>query len=117
MDVPAAYADLIEQIGEWLGIPYGLIHVHVGLLIYFGASILLRARLGTPLPLIVVAGAEIANELLDRLHWNSWRWGDTLGDVANTLIWPTAVFLFARWWIQADADSSLRRAAGDAQQE
>ena len=31
------------------------------------------------------------NEVMDRLHYGSWRWPDTLGDVANTLFWPLAI--------------------------
>jgi hypothetical protein len=39
----------------------------------------------------VVCAAEPGNEILDRLHYGSWRWADT--DVVNTLFWPTMLFI------------------------
>jgi hypothetical protein len=34
--------------------------------------------------LLVVRAAELANEVLVRLQYGSWRWSDTLGDATNT---------------------------------
>ena len=37
--------------------------------------------------------AEAGNEIMDRIYFGSWRWSDTLGDVANTLFWPAFICL------------------------
>jgi len=33
---------------------------------------------------------------MDRLYYGSWRWTDTLGDIANTLFWPLVICLGIR---------------------
>ena len=44
----------------------------------------------------VVAAGEAFNEIMDRLNYGSWRWDDTLVDVANTMFWPTVICLGVR---------------------
>lgn len=96
MDIPALYASLIQQIGDGTGMVDSLLHVHAGMAVLLLARVVTRRSLSTPIPLAVVALAEFANELLDRMHYGSWRWTDTLGDVANTLFWPTVLFVGLR---------------------
>lgn len=96
MDIPALYASLIQQIGDGTGMVDSLLHVHAGMAVLLLARVVTRRSLSTPIPLAVVALAEFANELLDRMHYGSWRWTDKLGDVANTLFWPTVLFVGLR---------------------
>ena len=96
MNLPALYARLIQSIGDGTGVTDSLLHVHAGMAILILTRVITRRSLATPLPLIVVAIAEAANEVMDRLHYGSWRWEDTLGDVANTLFWPCVLFLGLR---------------------
>ena len=97
MDIPSLYAKFIGAIGDGTGMADSLLHVHAGMVILLLARLATRRSLSTPWPLLVVCAAEFANELLDRLHYGSWRWSDTLGDVANTLFWPTMLCLGLRW--------------------
>ncbi len=96
MDIPARYADFIQWVGDGTGMADSLLHVHAGMAVLFLARILTRKSLATPIPLACVALAEAANEILDRLHYGSWRWTDTLGDIANTMFWPTVLFIGLR---------------------
>jgi hypothetical protein len=96
MDLPNLYARLIHWIGDGTGIPDAYLHVHAGLAILCLARALSGRSLGSFIPLSVVAIAEFANEILDRLHYGSWRWTDTLGDITNTLFWPTVICIAVR---------------------
>jgi hypothetical protein len=72
------------------------LHVHIGLAIFCLSSLLLRRPLRSWVPISIVALAEVANEVADRLFWGSWRWSDTLPDVAYSLFWPVALLLVLR---------------------
>ncbi len=96
MDIPALYAQLIQAIGDGTGMADSLLHVHAGLAVLLLTRVLSGYRLSTPVPLAVVALAELANEVLDRLHYGSWRWDDTLLDIVNTMFWPTMLFIGLR---------------------
>lgn len=87
---------VVNWIGDGTGLPDTLLHVHAGLAVLLVARIITRRSLGTLIPLSLVALAEGANEVLDRLHNGDWRWPDTLSDVANTLFWPTVICLAVR---------------------
>jgi hypothetical protein len=95
-DIPALYARLIAEIGDGTGMADSLLHVHAGLAVLMLARLVTRRSLSNPVPLLIVVAAEAANEILDRLHYGSWRWADTSGDIVNTLFWPTALFIGLR---------------------
>lgn len=101
MDVPAHYAQLIRAIGDGTGFADSLLHVHAGMLILVASRLVTGKRLSTPVPLMIVVLFEAANEILDRLHYGSWRWHDTALDVVNTLFWPTVLFLGLRYFSRA----------------
>lgn len=96
MDIPALYAQFIHAIGDGTGMADTVLHIHAGLAVMFLARIVTRRSLSTPIPLLVVVAAELGNEVLDRLHYGSWRPADTLADIVNTLFWPTILFLGLR---------------------
>jgi hypothetical protein len=96
MDLPSLYAQLIRAIGDGTGMADSLLHVHAGLAVLILARVVTRRSLATPLPLIIVCVAEAGNEVLDRLHYGSWRWADTGLDVLNTLFWPAILFVGLR---------------------
>jgi hypothetical protein len=97
MNIPALYASFIRAIGDGTGMADSLLHVHAGMAVLLLARLVTRRSLATPWPLLVVCAAELTNELLDRLQYGSWRWNDTLPDVANTLFWPAVLCLGLRW--------------------
>lgn len=96
-DIPAQYTAMIRAIGDGTGLADSLLHVHAGMAVLIIARIITGRSLSTPLPLLVVALAEAANEILDRLHYGSWRLEDTTSDIINTLFWPTIIFLGLRF--------------------
>lgn len=81
-----------ERIGRVTGMSDKLLHVHAGMTIFLISAAVLGKPLSDPLPLVVVAGAQVVNEVRDRVLNGSWRWRDTLGDVASTLFWPVCIF-------------------------
>ena len=96
MDIPALWHRFIDWIGDGTGMADSLLHIHAGMAILLTTRLLTRRSLGSAVPLSVVVLAEFANEVLDRLHFHSWRWADTLSDVANTLFWPSVICLAVR---------------------
>lgn len=97
MDIFAAYVDLINQSLHLIGMTHAMAHVHGGLAIYLGVQTLLRTRRASAIALQAVLGAELVNEILERGYYGSWRWHDTLGDIAMTMLWPTALYLLSRY--------------------
>lgn len=91
-----AYASLVEQIAVATGVEDQLLHVHTGLLILVLARLFTRRSFASPVPLAIVAAAELINEIFDRLHHGRWM-PDTTSDVVNTLFWPLVIFAVERW--------------------
>jgi hypothetical protein len=96
MDIPALYARMIQAIGDGTGMADSLLHVHAGMAVLLITRIVTGYRLSTPVPLAVVTLAELANEVLDRIYWGSWRWEDTSLDILNTMFWPTMLLIGLR---------------------
>ena len=96
MDFVAAYRDLVTWIGDGTGAPDSLLHVHGGLAVLFLARLITRRSLATPIPFLAVLVLELAKEAMDRITYDSWRWADTLPDVANTLFWPFVLMIGLR---------------------
>jgi len=92
----ARYHALIEWIGDGTGLPDIILHIHAGMAVLLVARIVSGRSLGTLIPLGVVLLAEAFNEIMDRLHYGSWRWADTTTDIVNTLFWPTVICLAVR---------------------
>ena len=94
--LPAQWHRFIDWIGDGTGLPDTILHIHAGMAVLMIARIVTRRSLGSFIPLSVVAAAEAFNEVMDRLQFGSWRWDDTLSDIANTLFWPTVICLGIR---------------------
>lgn len=90
-----------ERLINWLvGLcpqPDKFAHTYAGLAIWLLAAMVMRRKLSSPWPVVVVAAFELGNEYIDRLTYGSWRWNDTLGDIAATLFWPLVIMLAMRW--------------------
>lgn len=96
MRIPDIYHSVIEWIGDGVGLPDTILHIHAGMAVLLVARVISGRSLGTFVPLGCVAIAEFANELMDRLHFHSWRWPDTTSDVINTLFWPAVICVAVR---------------------
>ena len=97
MNITALYQELITAIGDGTGASDSLLHVHAGLAILFLARLVTRRSLATPIPFLVVLAAEVANEIMDRLTYGSWRVADTSLDMFNTMFWPFVLMVGLRW--------------------
>lgn len=96
MDVAAAYGRIIQWIGDGTGASDALLHVHAGLAVLLIARLITGRSLATPIPFAIVCAAAVINEVLDRIHYGSWRWWDTGLDVVNTLFWPFVLMIGLR---------------------
>lgn len=95
-DLPGLWARFVTWIGDGTGLPDAILHIHAGMAVLIASRLLTGRGLGTFIPLWFVVAAEAANEVLDRLHYGSWRWWDTGPDIANTLFWPLVLSLGVR---------------------
>lgn len=89
MDPIVAYKQFTDAIEAVTGLSRPMLHLHAGMAIYVVTQTFLRERRGSVVALGMVAIAELGNEVMNRLYWGSWRWTDTLGDIATTLFWPS----------------------------
>lgn len=96
MGIAGYYHEFIDWIGDGTGLPDTILHIHAGMIVLLLARVMTGRSLGSFVPLSIVALAESINEILDRLNFGSWRWADTLGDIANTMFWPTVIALAVR---------------------
>lgn len=92
----AGWHVFIDWIGDGTGLPDTILHIHAGMAVLLLARLITGRSLGTLIPLSFVVVAEAGNEILDRVNYGSWRWGDTLSDIPNTLFWPTVICLAIR---------------------
>ena len=95
-DLLSLYIEFIHWIGDGTGLPDTILHIHAGMAVLLLARLLTRKSLGSLVPLAFVVVAELGKEIMDRLHYGSWRWPDTSMDVLNTLLWPAVLSLAIR---------------------
>lgn len=89
----------------WLVASTGLakdaLHIHVGLVVFLGCALLLRWPLRSWKPWLVALAVTLAGEAWD--IWDTIASGRTVRpglhwkDAWNTMLWPTAILLLARW--------------------
>lgn len=89
----------------WLGANLGLakdaLHIYIALLLFFGSATIFRWPLRSWKPWLVVAVATIVGEawdLYDSIAYDTpIRLAANAKDILNTLFWPTALMMLARW--------------------
>ena len=96
--IVGGYTAAKAAIISWTGAGEDLLHVHAGLLIFFLAALVLRKRPSSPIPLAHVVFFALLNELIDQLAGGANDPLEPYVDVANTVFWPTLLFLLARRW-------------------
>lgn len=82
------YEQAINWIVSLCPQPDKFAHTYAGLLIWLLAGLIIRRPLYSVWTLVPVAVLELANEMVDRVTHGSWRWHDSLRDVAATWFWP-----------------------------
>lgn len=96
MSPTSLYQSFILWIGNGTGLPDTVLHIHAGLAVLVLARLVTRRSLGSIVPISIVALAELGNEVMDRLIYGSWRWPDTLSDIAHTMFWPMVICIGVR---------------------
>lgn len=90
------YSAAKQALAETLGVSDDLLHLHLGLAIFVIAALLLRLRMRSVWPLGVVAAFALVNEVVDYAVSEPWSAIRSALDVANTMFWPSVLFLLAR---------------------
>ena len=94
-----------HQIKVWLSATTGLsmdaLHVHAGVICLVAVALLLRRRLSSPWPWLVVAVVVLINEVYD-YRYEIWpvremQRDEAVRDIWNTLLLPTLILLLARF--------------------
>lgn len=93
MEIAHRYAHFTGWVVSLCPPPDKFAHTYAGLVIWLLAAIVLRRPLSSWVPLCVIVACEGANEIADYLAYGSWRWHDTLGDMAATWFWPAVLFV------------------------
>jgi len=77
------------------------LHIYVGMIVMMIVVIGFRRSLADWRPIAAVAIASIAGEIWDVVdtysHGGTPRWNANWKDIWNTMFWPTALFLLARF--------------------
>lgn len=91
-----AFGDHLELSGD-------LLHVHLGLMIFFVSALFVRRRMRSWWPLAIVFGFALLNEIIDIAAPGPWSAKLGLRDIANTVVWPFVLFVLARRGMLAPA--------------
>lgn len=91
------YSAAKSNLSAVTGASEDLLHLHAGLFIFFASALLFRRRMRSRVPIALVWGFALGNELIDYFTPASgpvtWEWA---ADFANTVVWPSLLFLLAR---------------------
>jgi hypothetical protein len=96
MTLAERYSAAKEELSSLTGASEDLLHLHAGLLILFATALLLKRRLRSTVPIAMVWVFALANEAVDLLSpgASASPW-EPVADIANTVFWPTLLFLLA----------------------
>jgi hypothetical protein len=83
------------------GLAKDALHIHVGMAAFLGSALLFRWPLASLRPLLVAAAVALAGEawdIVDNVRSGApMQWAGHWHDIWNTLFWPTAILLLARF--------------------
>ncbi len=82
------------------GLSKDALHIYIGMAVLFATAAILRKPLRSHAPWLVVLFIALLGELIDIIdeiiHIGYWDWAISAHDIANTLFWPTVIYLFVR---------------------
>lgn len=94
MDLVSAYTQFSQDTVDVTGLSRPMLHLLAGLVIYLPGRLFFGGGRGSLIAIFLVLQAELGNELLNMLHYGSWRWPDTIADVSLTLLGPVMCCCF-----------------------
>ena len=90
-----------DTLSELFGLSHDVLHVHVGMGIFFAVLLVGRQRLGSWLPVWIVLAAALAGEALDVIaltgNGQDRFWSNHVIDIFNTTFWPVMLTLYGLW--------------------
>ena len=92
---------LKSAIAAATGVSHDALHIFTEIALQILVAVVLRVRLSSPWPWLVVLGLEGVNEWFD-LGVETWpdqsrQFGETLKDIMLTMAVPTALLILSRW--------------------
>jgi hypothetical protein len=97
----SAFQSMKHEIVHFVSLSKDALHIYVGIGAFVVASAFSRKGMRAVFPLVTVAVLAIAGELLDSRDdmrkLGRWRYLSSLHDIANTMFWPVALWLLARY--------------------
>ena len=85
----------------FVGLSKDALHVYVGLIVFLVSAAAARQGLRSSMPLIIVLAVAVLGEIFDirdnLTRFGVWRLGASVHDILNTLFWPAALWLLARY--------------------
>jgi len=92
--------ELKTLVEVYTGLGKDALHIHFALLIYLIAAAAFKDSRSI-LPWLIVLAVELCNEALDlKRHHDgllAWLWDESIKDLWNTMLWPTALLLLTRY--------------------
>jgi DMSO reductase anchor subunit len=90
-----------HELGTMVGLSKDALHVYFGLAAFLLAAAVVRQGLRSWIPLLLALAMAVAGELLDARDnfrtYGQWRVGASVHDIINTMFWPLALWLLARY--------------------
>ena len=91
---------LKTELSQFFQLSKDALHVHLGLVAFLVAMVLLRRGPSSVIPWLAVLVLELLNEVLDFIRWHNtagFMLAESFKDVLNTMFWPTVVLVLARF--------------------
>jgi hypothetical protein len=89
------------EIVAMTGLTKDALHIYVGLIVFLVAAAVVREGMRSKVPVLAVLVIALLGELLDARddfrelgHWRIWA---SAHDILNTMFWPVALWLLARY--------------------
>ena len=97
----SAFQSMKHEIVHFASLSKDALHIYVGMGAFLISSAFASKGLRSVFPIIVVAALAVLGEVLDARDdlrkFGHWRFVSSLHDIANTLFWPLALWLLARY--------------------
>ncbi|MET0281707.1 MAG: hypothetical protein ABW278_11400 [Steroidobacteraceae bacterium] len=97
----STFQSMKHEIVQFASLSKDALHIYVGLTVFLLAASVARKGLRSVFPLLAVAGVALLGEALDARdefrRQGHLLWGASLHDIMNTMFWPLAIWLLARY--------------------
>ena len=84
----------------FLNLSKDALHIHLALLVFFGAMLIFRWRANQWKPWLLVLGVVVVGEACDiygtYMGMDVVFWAESRKDILNSMAWPTLILLLAR---------------------